>query len=181
MEIQVQQNVPLKHFCTYRVGGPAKFFGEARTIHEMVALRAFAKSKNVPYLIVGGGSNILFPDEGYPGLVILNKMDRITIHEGSVTAEGGVNLTRLILECAHHNLGGISGLSNVPGTVGGAVYGNAGIPDVWIGNVLMQAVLLPEDSDTPIVVGPDYFGFGYKIFIYHFSYCFYLHIGYHII
>jgi UDP-N-acetylmuramate dehydrogenase len=162
MEIQIQQSVPLKHFCTYRVGGPAQFFGEARTIHEMVALRTFAKEKKIPYLMLGGGSNVLFSDEGYPGLIIMNKMDKMVIHGNTVTVEGGAMLMRLILECAKNNLGGISGLANVPGSVGGAVYGNAGIPEIWIGNVLTQAVLLTEDSDTPIVVGPEYFGFGYR-------------------
>jgi UDP-N-acetylmuramate dehydrogenase len=162
MEIKVQQNISLRHLCTYRVGGPARFFAEARTMTEMIGLKAFAKDQKVPYLLLGGGSNVLFSDEGFPGLVIHNKMEGIQINGDTVNAEGGVNLTKLILICAQNNLGGISGLANVPGTVGGAVYGNAGIPDIWIGTVLQHAVLLPEKSLKPKLVGPDYFEFGYR-------------------
>lgn len=162
MEIQIQQNASLKHFCTYRTGGPARFFAEARTVAEMIGLRKFAKEQKIPFLLLGGGSNVLFSDEGFPGLIIHNRMDHIQIQGETVNAEGGVNLMKLILICSQNNLGGISGLANVPGTVGGAIYGNAGIPDIWIGNILLQAVLLPEDSDTPKIVGPDYFDFGYR-------------------
>jgi UDP-N-acetylmuramate dehydrogenase len=162
MEIQVQQNVSLKHLCTYHVGGPARFFGDARIAQEIVGLRAFAHQNQIPYLILGAGSNILFADEGFPGLIIHNRMDKVSIDGDVVTAEGGVNLTQLILLCAQANLGGISGLANIPGTVGGAVYGNAGIPDIWIGNILLHAVLLPENSDQPLVVSHDFFEFGYR-------------------
>ena len=162
MEIKVQKNVSLRHFCTYRVGGPARFFAEAHNATEMVGLKAFAKQEKVPFLLLGGGSNVLFSDEGFPGLVVHNKMEGIQINGTTVNAEGGVNLTKLILICAQNNLGGISGLANVPGTVGGAVYGNAGIPDIWIGNILLQAVLLPEKSLKPKIVDQKYFEFGYR-------------------
>ncbi|MBU0727932.1 FAD-binding protein, partial [Patescibacteria group bacterium] len=88
---------------------------------EMLGLREFANINKIPYLILGGGSNILFADEGYDGLVIMNQMNKVQIHKNIVTAESAVNLTKLILICSQHNLGGISGLANVPGSVGGAV------------------------------------------------------------
>lgn len=162
MEIQVQKNVFLKQFCTYRVGGPARYFAEARSAQEIIHLREFARQQNVPFVIVGGGSNILVSDEGYPGLVILNRMEKVHFQGETVTAESGVNLTKLILICSQNNLGGISGLANVPGTLGGAIYGNAGIPDIWIGQVLTHAIILTAKSDKPVVVGPDYFEFSYR-------------------
>ncbi len=163
MDILIQKNVALSQFCTYRTGGPARFLAEAVDIPTMFTLREFAKQQGVPHLILGGGSNVLFADEGFPGLVILNRMNRVFFHgQGLVTAEGGVNLMRLILTAAEQNLGGISGLANVPGSVGGAVYGNAGIPDIWIGNVMMHATILPSDQNKPMIVPPDYFEFGYR-------------------
>lgn len=162
MEVKVEQNIALNQFTTYHTGGPAKFFARATKWQEMFGLREFAKMKKIPYLVLGGGSNVLFPDEGYPGLIILNQMDKVHIHGKTVTAEGAVNLTKLILLCANHNLGGISGLANVPGSLGGAVYGNAGIPDIWISNILEHAEILPENSDKPMIVGPDYCEFGYR-------------------
>lgn len=162
MEINVQQNISLKQFCTYKTGGSARYFAEARSPQEMIHLRNFAKIQNVPFMVLGGGSNVLFSDEGYPGLVIINKMGKIHIQGEKVTAESGVNLAKLVLVAAQNNLGGISGLINIPGSVGGAVYGNAGVPDVYISDVLLQAVILPENSDTPVQVNPTYFNFGYR-------------------
>jgi len=162
MELQVKKNVSLKEFCTYKTGGPAKFFAEARTWQEIYHLREFAKKHDVPYMILAGGSNILIADEGFPGLVIHNKMSKMHIQGELVTAESGVNLTKMALIAAQHNLGGISGLATVPGSVGGAVYGNAGIPDIYISDVLTHAVVLPENENKPMIVGPDYFQFGYR-------------------
>lgn len=162
MEIQVRQNIELKHFCTYKVGGPAKYYAEAKSAQQMFYLREFAKRQGIPFMILGGGSNILIADEGYPGLVIHNKMTKIHIRGQSVTAESGVNLMKLLLIASQSNLGGISGLANVPGTVGGAVYGNAGIPDIWIGDIMTHAVILPANANKPVIVSPEYFEFGYR-------------------
>ncbi|MBN2086942.1 UDP-N-acetylmuramate dehydrogenase [Candidatus Peregrinibacteria bacterium] len=162
MELKVQQNVALSQFTTYRTGGPARFFSGARSWQEILGLREFAKLKGLPYLIIGGGSNVLFADEGYPGLVILNQMDKLQINGKNVTANSAVNLSKLVLLCAKHNLGGISGLALVPGSVGGAVYGNAGVPDVYISDVFMHAEILPEKSNKPLIVGPDYCKFAYR-------------------
>lgn len=162
MNINVQQNVSLKEYNTYRVGGPVRFFAEAKNWQTMFALREFAKQQGVPYMVLGGGSNVLFADDGYPGLVILNRMEKLIIHGDTVTAEGGVSTTQMVLLCAKQNLGGISGLMNVPGTVGGAVYGNAGVPDVYVNDVFVHATILPTNGNQPLIVGPDYAKFGYR-------------------
>lgn len=162
MNISVQQNVATKGYNTYRVGGPARFFAEAKSWQAFYGLREFAKKQGVPYIVLGGGSNVLFADDGYPGLVILNRMEKIIFHGNTVTAEGAVGTTKLVLIAAEHNLGGISGLANVPGSIGGAVYGNAGVPDVCIKDVFMHATILPENSNKPLLVGPDYANFTYR-------------------
>lgn len=162
MEIQVKQNVSLKEYNTFRVGGAVRFFGEAKNWQTMFALREFAKKQGIPYMVLGGGSNVLFADDGYPGLVILNRMDKVLFQGNTVTAEGAVNTTRLVLMAAEQNLGGISGLTNVPGTIGGAVYGNAGVPDVYIQDVFLNATILPSNGAKPLIVGADYAGFGYR-------------------
>lgn len=162
MELQVKKNVSLKEFCTYKTGGFAKFFAEARNFQEMYHLREFAKMQDVPFMILGGGSNVLFADEGYPGLIIMNKMTKMHIQGELVTAESGVNLAKMVLIAAQNNLGGISGLSNIPGTIGGAVYGNAGVPDVYINDVMTHAIILPSNGNKPVIVSPEYFEFGYR-------------------
>ena len=162
MNINVSQNVSLKEYSTYRVGGPARFFAEAKSWEAFLGLREFAKHQKVPFLVLGGGSNVLFADDGYPGLVILNRMDKVIIQGTTVTAESAVSTAKLVLVAATHNLGGISGLANVPGSVGGAVYGNAGVPEVYVKDVFLNATILPANSNKPIIVGPDYAKFGYR-------------------
>jgi UDP-N-acetylmuramate dehydrogenase len=162
MDIKVEQNIALSQFTTYNVGGPARFFARASDWKGIFGLREFAKKQGVPFLILGGGSNVLFSDEGYPGLVILNHMNKVQFHTHSVTAESGAMLSKVIVLAARHNLGGASGLVTVPGTIGGAVYGNAGIPDMWISNVFMHAEILPTDGNGPIIVGPEYCQFSYR-------------------
>ena len=162
MEIKIQQNVKLSSFTTYGTGGPARYLAVVSTWQEIYHLREFAKQKNVPYLILGGGSNILFSDDGYPGLVIINQMDKLVLKKESVIAEGSVNVMKLILIAAKHNLGGISGLANLPGTIGGAIYGNAGIPDICIGDILINATILPENANKPIIVDNKYLDFKYR-------------------
>lgn len=162
MEIKVQKNVSLKKFCTYRTGGNALYFAEARSEQEIIGLREFARSQEIPFYILGGGSNTLFPDDDYPGLIIHNKMTEVKIMGECIAAQAGVNLTKLLLKAAEHNLGGLSGLINVPGSVGGAIYGNAGIPDIRISDVLLQAVILPANENQAKTVNVDYFEFGYR-------------------
>lgn len=162
MEIKVEQNVSLKQFNTFRVGGPVRFFARAENWQSIYGLREFAKKQGVPYMILGGGSNVLFADDGYPGLVILNQMTKVQIKKNLVHCESGVHWGKLVMLAAEHNLGGMSGFCNVPGTIGGAVYGNAGIPDMTMKDIFVNATILPTKGKKPIVVGPDYFEFAYR-------------------
>ncbi len=162
MQINVEQNVSLKELTTFRVGGPVRYFAKARDWEAIYGLREFAKQQQVPYMILGGGSNVLFADDGYPGLIILNQMDQMNFQGNTVTAEGAVTWHKLVMAAAELNLGGISGFCNVPGTIGGAVYGNAGIPELCMADVFLAATILPSNGDKPLIVGSDYAQFGYR-------------------
>lgn len=162
MQLQVQQNISLKNLCTYGTGGAAKYFATSKNPQDMFRLREFSRSQDIPFMILGGGSNVLFSDKGYPGLIIHNQMTKMHIQGDVVTVESGVSLGKMVLIAAQHNLGGISALATIPGTIGGAVYGNAGIPEIYISDILTHAVVLPASSDKPVIVGPEYFQFGYR-------------------
>ena len=162
MQLKIQQNVALAPYTTYGTGGPARYFAVCDHWEKIFHAREFAKKEGLPYMLLGGGSNVLIADEGYPGLVILNSMTKATFQKNKVIAESGVNVTKLVLLAAKQGLGGISGLINVPGTIGGAVYGNAGVPDVWIGDVLTEAVVLPNNGNKPVVMKNKDFKFGYR-------------------
>lgn len=123
-------NVSLARFTSARIGGPAEMFVTVNNTAELITAVELAYHQHLPYLILGGGSNILVADRGIQGLVILNKAREVHFrHNGfSVvcTVESGMNLSSLARQCIAKGLGGLEWAVSVPGTVGGAVVGNAG-------------------------------------------------------
>ncbi len=137
-----------------QVGGLARYFSEPKTEEELFDLLDFARHENLPYMVMGKGSNLIFPDEGFPGLVITlihYELDKIVFDEEEprVTASAGTYLYRLVLACRDHGLGGSEFLCNIPGTLGGALFMNAGFSRFpgqsnEIGDVIEQVTVLDE-------------------------------------
>ncbi|MFA6428294.1 MAG: UDP-N-acetylmuramate dehydrogenase [Candidatus Buchananbacteria bacterium] len=127
---QLKLEVNLAEQTTWKIGGPAQFFLTADNNEEAVKAIKLAVDLKVPYLILGGGSNLLVSDQGFRGLVIklLNNKVKITREKvGAVIyAEAGLPLARLVGEAAGGSLTGLEWATGIPGTVGGAVRGNAG-------------------------------------------------------
>lgn len=121
-----QQSVTLKNFTYTKIGGPAKYFFTAKTEEELIKAVQKAKAQNLPVLVIGGGSNLLVSDEGFPGLVIRDKTSGIKIEGQTVVVKSGTILKELIDGTIQSGLSGIQDLYGIPGTVGGAVFGNAG-------------------------------------------------------
>ena len=131
LKIPLRSDIPLSRYSTFQIGGRARFFSEPNTVDELRSLLDFAHAEELPLLVIGKGSNILFPDEGFPGLVVTLihfEPHRIVFDqdEECVTASGGVNLYRLALAARDAGLGGVEFLSHIPGTLGGALVMNAG-------------------------------------------------------
>lgn len=139
-----------------QVGGTAKYFAEPNTEEELIELLEFAKQERLPYFILGKGSNLIFPDEGYPGLVITlihYEQDKIIFdpEKPLVTASAGIHLYRLVVACREKHLGGAEFLCNVPGTVGGALIMNAGFSRFAgqtneIGDITEEVTVLNADG-----------------------------------
>ena len=123
--INPQQNIALKKFTTFGIGGPARYFLEAKNQQDLIEGVKWAKQKNLPFLIIGGGSNLLIADEGFSGLVIKNEATGIK-ESNELIVQGGTKLSKLVDYCIDRELSGIQKLAGIPGTVGGAVRGNAG-------------------------------------------------------
>lgn len=121
---------PLARYTSARLGGPAEMFVAVNNAAELQMAVELAYSLRIPYFIMGGGSNILVADEGASGLVILNKARGVSFRHNGVgvicSVESGVNLSALARQCISKGLGGLEWAVNVPGTLGGAVVGNAG-------------------------------------------------------
>lgn len=127
----LRHNVDLSNFTTMQVGGTARYFSEPSTEEELHEVLEFAKTENLPYFILGKGSNVIFPDEGFPGVVITlihYEQDKIVFDPDKpvVTASAGIHLYRFVVACRERGLGGAEFLCNVPGTVGGGLIMNAG-------------------------------------------------------
>lgn len=154
---------PLDHHSNFRIGGKADYFFEATSFEELRASILLSRDKSLPRYVIGGGNNLLFDDDGYRGLIIKNKTSGLRRREGKREVEtfSGALLADALQFSAKEGLGGLEFLVGVPGTIGGAVYGNAGAFGESIGNFLKEAVLLNEKGER-VKVERDYFEFEYR-------------------
>jgi UDP-N-acetylmuramate dehydrogenase len=126
----IKLNEPLADFCTYKIGGPAKCLFLAADIDQIVAGLEVAREKNFPFFILGGGSNVLFSDRGFDGLVLKIENSSIALAGGEAVARldvgAGTALSMLARYALDNSLTGMEWAAGIPGTVGGAIRGNAG-------------------------------------------------------
>ena len=126
MAIRIQENVSLAPLTTFKIGGSARYFVEAHSEEEIREALAVAHDKNIPAVIMGGGSNVLVPDEGLNALVVFISLTDFKLNGRELEAGAGCNLLSLIKEASQAGMGGWEKLAGIPGTIGGAVRGNAG-------------------------------------------------------
>ncbi len=121
-----KENVPLSEISSYKIGGPARYFFEAKNADELKKAVEEAKNKNLDFFIIGSGTNFLISDEGYPGLVIKMAIDFIESSGTEVSVGAGALMSDLVAFSIKNNLSGLEWAGGLPGTVGGAIRGNAG-------------------------------------------------------
>ncbi len=126
--IAFKENEPLAAHCTFKIGGPARLFVQPADRAQLCRAIALCKAQNTRYYLLGNGSNILFADEGYDGAVldISAMQDTVEVCGTVLTAGAGVRLSALCKTALAHGLTGLEFAYGIPGTVGGAVYMNAG-------------------------------------------------------
>ena len=154
-----------------QVGGPARFFAEPACEEDLIEALEFARQEKIPFVILGKGSNMIFPDAGYAGLVISlihYAHDQMTFdfEPPSVTASAGVYLYRLALACRNAGLAGAEFLASIPGTVGGAVIMNAGYSRFpgqrsEIGNLIEEVTVMDYEGKKE-TLGKDKLQFSYR-------------------
>ena len=123
---RLKEDEPMSKHTNFRLGGPAKWYAEVKTVEELSGLLAIAKENNTETFVFGGGSNMLVSDEGFDGLVIKLAMRETKIEGTNVTADAGVLSVALARQTAKEGLAGFTWAISLPGTIGGAVRGNAG-------------------------------------------------------
>jgi len=145
----VKENASLAPYTSARIGGPADVLVTADSADELARIIKLLWKLDQDYLMLGGGSNVLVSDRGVRGVVVLNRAKGVRFHNGdqpSVTAESGVVFSNLANRCAAKGFAGLEWAATVPGTIGGAVYGNAGAFGGDIAGNLIWAELLTENG-----------------------------------
>jgi len=136
---------PIARYTSARVGGPAEMFLSVNSVSELRRAVELAYAQRIPYFILGGGSNVLVADDGISGLVILNRARKVSFRHTGIsvvcTAESGMNLSSLARQCIAKGLGGLEWAIGIPGSVGGAVFGNAGAHGGDMNSVLLDATV----------------------------------------
>jgi UDP-N-acetylmuramate dehydrogenase len=159
---RLHKNEPLKNRTTYRLGGPAAYFLEVKTAAEASSAIMAAKEDGLPIFVLGGGSNILVSDKGFGGLV-LSCGDRALKIEGSaVRASAGASLGLLVNQTAAAGLGGLDWAAGIPGTLGGAVRGNAGAYGGEIKDRLVSVETVNLETGECRILAATECGFGYR-------------------
>ena len=160
---KVRENVSLAPYTSARIGGPADVLITAESADELARTIKLLWKLDLEYIMLGGGSNVLVSDRGVRGVVVLNRAKGVRFHNGdepSVTAESGVIFSNLANRCAAKGLGGLEWAATVPGTIGGAVYGNAGAFGGDMTGNLIWTELLTETGREKYT--PEQMGYGYR-------------------
>ena len=144
---ELKQDILLKDYTTFKIGGKAKYFYKAKTKEELIKAVKTAKKLRLPFFILGGGSNILVADKGYQGLVIKMLHTNHLILDTKISAEAAVPLSLLVKKSLESNLTGLEWGIGIPGTVGGAIRGNAGAFGESIGNIIKQVEVFNSEKE----------------------------------
>lgn len=155
--VEIARGVTLAPYTTMKVGGPADYFATVTTTEQMLKVARWARAAAIPYYILGGGSNILIADAGIRGLVIYNRCRRVRVDEAPccvfplddrpfLWAESGAAMAGAARTSIAAGLAGLEWAVSVPGTVGGAIVGNAGAHGMEIKDNLWNAMILDEND-----------------------------------
>ena len=150
---RVYLDEPMKKHTTFRVGGPADYFVTPNTVEEVKAIIALCKKENVPYYILGNGSNLLVGDQGYRGVMIqlYKEMSNIEVDGEVIRVQAGALLSRIGNMALEAELQGFEFAAGIPGTVGGAVVMNAGAYGGEMKDILVDAPVLTADGEVLVL------------------------------
>lgn len=157
------ENYPLAKHSTFKIGGPAEFCAFPKTAGELCALIAAAKANGVRARVFGGASNLLLSSDGVEGLVILTtEMKGIALEGERLRVFAGTRLSELCNFAAKNSLSGAEFLFGIPGTVGGAVYMNAGAHGGEVSHILVESICYDEEKDEIITLSAAEHEFAYR-------------------
>ena len=163
-DIDILKDEPMRRHTTFAIGGPADFFIQPKTRRELAGALSVLRERGIPFLLLGNGSNMLVADAGIRGAVVCTtELDEVRIGEDgyTLTAEAGALLGRVARRAQRAGLTGVEFAGGIPGSVGGAVFMNAGAYDGQMAGVVEQTEYLDEAGETHTLTGEEH-GFAYR-------------------
>lgn len=160
--MRITENVPIANLTTMRLGGPASFLLEVENKADIIAAYDFAKSRNLPTFVIGGGANTIGHDEGYHGVLIKNIMQGITDENGTLTIMGGTIWDDAVDYACKHDYTGIEALSKIPGLSGAAPVQNIGAYGQDISQTFVSAEVYDSATGEFKTLSKEDFGFSYR-------------------
>lgn len=143
---KIKENVDLSLYTTYKVKATGKYMVFPSNIEELICLMSFIESKKLKYKVIGGGSNLIFENSIYDGILInLSKFDDVNFNETTIKVSAGYSLMKLALKACRMSLTGLEFATGIPGTVGGAIYNNAGAYKSDMGYIVESVDVLTPD------------------------------------
>ncbi len=160
---RLQRGVPLARYTAARLGGPAaRLIVADRDAADLATIARAAWADDLPVRVLGGGANVLVSDAGWPGLIIINDTRAVRFDGTDVRVESGHGLMALARLCAARGLSGLEWAASVPGTVGGAIVGNAGAHGSDMAANLVSARLIDAERAEPFTLTVDDLAYGYR-------------------
>jgi len=147
----------LSKHTTLCIGGCADYFVEVETEQQLISLLKFVKENRIKFFVIGGGSNLLFSDDGFKGIVIKlsGEFCKYEISQNRVVCGSAVSLSYLAQQTAEQGLSGLEQLSGIPGTIGGAVFGNAGVKNYSISSVVDKVEIVDNSGNKSVLTKKD--------------------------
>ncbi len=165
--MDIHTSVPLKNFTTMKLGGPARFFVDVRTIDELQTVVRNARSKQLPFFILGGGSNVVAHDEGFQGLIIRIQIPGFSIVSDDINTTvikigAGESWDETVKKTVDMQLSGIETLSGIPGTVGGAPVQNIGAYGQELSGTFVSLEAYDTQADALVTLTDEQCEFSYR-------------------
>lgn len=165
--IQWRKNEPMSRHTTFRIGGSAVLYAVCETVEALVMLIGECRDRGIRYIILGNGSNVLFSDDGFEGIVIsMTGLNRVEITDTGIIAEAGASLTAVSKTARDASLTGMEFAHGIPGSIGGAVFMNAGAYDGEMKNIVSESTYLDTTDGTVHTITGEAHDFGYRESIY---------------